>query len=112
MKLPARRTEELSGKTFEFAPGQTNAPQVGWRWKDEQHQPVTQIISNGYLLKVTFGQAGNGRLPGKIYICLPDPDKSFAAGTFNAEIKQPPQPKPAVPTPPKPNPPPPPRPKG
>ena len=102
VNLVARQPEELNGKTFEIAPDRTNAPQVGWRWKDEQQQPVTQIISNGYLLKVTFGQAGNGHMPGKIYICLPDPDKSFAAGTFDAEIRQPPQPKPAVPRPPKP----------
>jgi hypothetical protein len=98
----ARQAEELNGKTVEITPDRTNALQVGWRWKNEQQQPVTQVISNGYLLKVTFGQASNGRMPGKIYICLPDPDKSFAAGTFDAEIRQPPQPKPAVPRPPKP----------
>ena len=104
VSLPARQAVELSGKTLEISPDQTNAPPVGWRWKDERQQPVTQIISNGYLLKVTFGQATNGHLPGRIYICLPDPDKSFAAGTFDAEIRRPSAPKP--------NPPPPPRPKG
>jgi hypothetical protein len=97
--LTARQGEELSGKTFEIPPDRTNAPRVGWRWKNEQQQPVTQIISNGYLLKVTFGQANSGRMPGKIYICLPDADKSFAAGTFDAEIRQPPQPKSGVPKP-------------
>ena len=102
VNLPARHAGELSGKTFEVPPDRTNAPPVGWRWKDEQHQPVTRIISNGYLLKVTFGQATNGHLPGRIYICMPDPGKSFAAGTFDAEIKQPPPPKPTPPTPPRP----------
>ena len=97
--LVARQGKELSGKTVEIAPDRTNAPRVGWRWKDEQQQLVTQIISNGYLLKVTFGQATNGHMPGKIYICLPDADKSFAAGTFDAEIRQPPQPKPGSPKP-------------
>ena len=92
----------MSGKTVEIPPGQTNAPHVGWRWKDEQQQPVTQIISNGYLLKVTFGQATNGHMPGRIYICLPDADKSFAAGTFDAEIRQPPPANPGLPKPPKP----------
>ena len=100
--LVARQGEELSGKTVEVPPDRSNAPKVGWRWKNEQRQPVTQIISNGYLLKVTFGQAANGHMPGRIYICLPDADKSFAAGTFDAEIRQPPQPKPGVPKPPKP----------
>jgi len=97
--LVSPRGKELSGKTVEIPPNQTNAPHVGWRWKDEQQQLVTQVISNGYLLKVTFGQATNGHMPGKIYICLPDADKSFAAGTFDAEIRQPPQPKPGSPKP-------------
>jgi len=99
VNLVAYRGEELSGKTVEIPPDQTNAPHVGWRWKDEQQQPVTQIISNGYLLKVTFGQAANGHMPGKIYICLPDADKSFAAGAFDAEIKQPPPPRTGAPKP-------------
>jgi len=100
--LVARQSEELSGRTIEIAPDQTNAPRVGWRWKNDQQQPATQIISNGYLLKVTFGQATKGYMPGKIYICLPDADKSFAAGTFDAEIKKPLQPKPGPPMTPKP----------
>ena len=33
-----------------------------------------------------FGQATNGHMPGRIYLCLPDPDKSFVAGTFDAKI--------------------------
>ena len=97
--LAARQGEELSGKTVEVTPNQPGAPRVGWRWKNEQQQPVTQIISNGYLLKVTFGQAANGHMPGQIYICLPDADKSFAAGTFDAEIRKPPPPKPGSPKP-------------
>ena len=68
--LVARQSEELSGKTVEIAPDQTNAPRVGWRWKNDQQQPATQIISNGYLLKVTFGQATNG-LPARQNLHLP-----------------------------------------
>jgi DNA-directed RNA polymerase subunit RPC12/RpoP len=98
----ARHGEELSGKTVEIPPDQTNSPHVGWRWRDEQQQPVTQIVSNGYLLKVTFGKPSNGHISGKIYICLPDADKSFAAGTFDAEIRQPPPANPGLPKPPKP----------
>jgi hypothetical protein len=100
--LAARQSEELSGKTFEITPDQTNAPRLGWRWKNDQQQPVTRIISNGYLLKLTFGQVSNGRMPGKVYVCLPDQEKSFAAGTFEAEIRQPPPPGARPPRPPKP----------
>jgi hypothetical protein len=41
-----------------------------------------------------FGQATNQHMPGKIYLCLPDPAKSFVAGTFDAEIKKWTPPKP------------------
>jgi predicted RNA-binding Zn-ribbon protein involved in translation (DUF1610 family) len=100
--LVAGQGEELSGKTVEITPDQPLAPRVGWRWKDEQQQSATQIITNGYLLKVAFGQATNGHMPGQIYICLPDADKSFAAGTFDAEIRKPSPPKFGPSKPPKP----------
>jgi hypothetical protein len=102
VQLSVHQGEELSGKTVEVTPGQPSALRVGWRWKDQQEQPSTQVISNGYLLKVTFGQPSNERMPGQIYICLPDSEKSFAAGTFDAEIKRPPQPKSGPPAPPRP----------
>ena len=46
--LIARQGEELSGKTVEIAPDQPHAPRVVLRWKDEQQQPATETISNGY----------------------------------------------------------------
>jgi hypothetical protein len=57
-----------------------------------------------------FGQATNAHIPGRIYLCLPDPARSFVAGAFDAEIRKPsppkasppkaPQAKPAPPKPP------------
>jgi DNA-directed RNA polymerase subunit RPC12/RpoP len=104
LHLFARQGEELSGKTVQIAPDRPRAPRVILRWKDEQRQPATETINNGYALRVVFGQATNSHMPGTIYICLPDSDKSFVAGTFDAEIRRP--------SPPKTNPPGPPRPKG
>jgi DNA-directed RNA polymerase subunit RPC12/RpoP len=92
--LFAHQGEELSGKTVEIAPDRPHAPRVVLRWKDEQRQPATENINHGYALKVAFGQATNGHMPGKIYLCLPDQAKSFVAGAFDAEIRKPPLPKP------------------
>jgi DNA-directed RNA polymerase subunit RPC12/RpoP len=97
-----RQGEELSGKTVQIAPDRPRAPRVVLRWKDAQQQPATETINNGYALRVVFGQATNSRMPGNIYICLPDPDKSFVAGTFDAEIRRPPPPKTSPPGPPRP----------
>ena len=94
VNLFARRGEELSGKTVEITPDRPRAPKVTLRWKDKQQEAVTRGIANGYLLRVAFGQATNSRMPGQIYIALPDETESFVAGTFDAEITKPPPPKP------------------
>jgi DNA-directed RNA polymerase subunit RPC12/RpoP len=104
--LFAGQGEELSGKTVEVGPERAPPlPRVVLRWKDDQEKPVTQYFNSGYALKLVFGTAAAGRIPGKIYLCFPDDAKSFVAGTFEAEIRKPPPPKaprPKTPKPPKP----------
>jgi DNA-directed RNA polymerase subunit RPC12/RpoP len=90
----AQQGEELSGKSIEIAPDRLPPlPRVVLRWKDETDKPVNRNITSGYALKVVFGEAAGGRMPGRIYICLPDENKSFVAGTFDAEIRKPTPPK-------------------
>jgi DNA-directed RNA polymerase subunit RPC12/RpoP len=98
----ARQGEELSGKTVQIPSDRPRAPRVVLRWKDAQQQPATETISGGYALNLVFGEATNGRMPGKIFICLPDSSKSFVAGTFDAEIRKPAPQKPRSPKAPKP----------
>jgi len=94
VNLIAQRGEDLSGKTVEIAPDRSSATRAGLRWKNEQRKSAGRSFTNGYALKVMFGQASNRRMPGKIYLCLPDPAKSFVAGSFEAEIRKLPPPKP------------------
>ena len=94
IQLFARRSEDLSGQTVNIDAGRTNAPKVVLRWKDESDRAAQQVIKVGYAMRIEFGQAAGGRLPGKIYLCLPDHGKSWVAGTFEADIKNPPVPKP------------------
>ena len=102
LNLFARQGEELSGKAVQIDPIRTRAPAIVLRWKDAGQQPATETITGGYALRLVFGEATNGRMPGKIYICLPDAAKSVVAGTFDAEIKRPSSPTNAPPRPPKP----------
>ena len=44
---------------------------------------------NGYSMKQEFGTAKDGKIPGKLHLRLPDEERSFAIGTFEAEIKSP-----------------------
>ena len=102
IQLFAHQGEELSKKSIEVTPDKTPPlPRVVLRWKNDL-KPAEQRFIDGYALKLAFGEAANGRIPGKIYICLPDDAKSFVAGAFEAEIKKPPPPKPKQPKPPKP----------
>ena len=92
--LFAQQGEELSNKSIEVTPQRSPPlPKVVLRWKDDADKPVTRSITRGYALKLTFGEAVNSRIPGKIYICLPDEHESFVAGTFTAEIRKPSPPK-------------------
>lgn len=96
VNLFAKEAEDLAGKTVIIEATRTNAPRVVLRWKNEQGQPVTQDFHEGYALRVEFGSLAGKWLPGKIYVAVPDEGKSYAAGTFDAEIRKssPPKPKP------------------
>ena len=46
----------------------------------------TQVFMNGYAMRLEFGQAADDQIGGAIYLCLPDPGKSYLAGTFRARV--------------------------
>jgi hypothetical protein len=103
VQLFASAGEALSGKTIQVAPDRPPpVPNVVLRWKNDQQKAVTRNFGSGYALKLSFGEAANSRIPGQIFIGLPDEAKSFVAGTFEAEIRKPAPPKPKTPKPPKP----------
>ena len=52
-------------------------------------------FNRGYAMRLEFGVLMNDHLPGKIYLCTPDAEKSYLAGTFDAEIFRHHSPKPA-----------------
>ena len=91
--LFAERPQDLVGKTVILETTRTNAPRVILRWKDEQDKPVTKDFHQGYVARVEFGQVTGNRLEGRIYIATPDAARSYAAGTFSAEIRKPSPPK-------------------
>jgi hypothetical protein len=86
--LHAAKGEDLAGKVVQIRSDQSPAPTIQVRWKGPDAKPVTQRHRGGYALKVAFGQPANGRMPGKIWLSLPDPDQGFLSGTFDAEIRK------------------------
>ena len=59
---------------------------MSWRPKGET-MPKTRMYMEGYLMRLEFGRISSGRIPGKIYLCIPDFKRSFVAGTFSAVVK-------------------------
>lgn len=87
--LPGMPWEAPGGKSFKVpgTPGAA-APQIVLAWKEPgQAAPAEQTFTDKYTLALEFGQEKNGKLPGKIYLSLPDEVKSNVAGTFDADIK-------------------------
>ena len=39
-------------------------------------------------MRLKFGKRKDGRLPGTIYLCIDDKEKSFVTGTFEAVVEQ------------------------
>jgi DNA-directed RNA polymerase subunit RPC12/RpoP len=79
----------LSGRTF-TVPNQTAGvnPRLFLRWKEAgADMPNQATYTDSYALRLEFGALAGGTLPGKIYLCLPDQEKSFLAGTFEAQLK-------------------------
>lgn len=87
--LYARQGEDLAGKVINLETNRVKPPRVILRWKDEQDQPVTEHVREGYALRLEFGQVSGKRMPGRLYFCAPDEKRSYVAGTFEAEIRRP-----------------------
>lgn len=100
VRFAARQGEDLAGRTIQIPPTRPPPlPGLTLQWVDEAHGVTRQGFGSGYALKIAFGQPANGRMPGRLFVCAPDAEKSFVAGTFEAELRKAPPPKPAVPRP-------------
>ena len=82
--------EKLGGKTYESEHVTTVAgsPVVSMRWKDPTKTNMQeQGYFNNYAIKFELGEMLDGRIKGKIFIAVPDGQKSYVSGTFDAEVR-------------------------
>ena len=85
LTVPLKGGETLSGKTLEVASTATNVtqPRVVMSWKDPVvTNPGIENYAKGYAMKLEFGAGAGGKIPGKIFLCVPDMQQSFVAGDF------------------------------
>jgi hypothetical protein len=75
--------EKIEGKTYKL-----NIKGVRGETRPHIHihsKSGAAVYSNGYSMLLEFGKGKEGKVAGKIYLCLPDKDKSVIAGTFTAK---------------------------
>jgi len=83
----------LSGRSFEVGTNYAGfAPSVSLFWQEGDLR-VMEMFTNNFAMKLEFGNLSSNKLPGKIYLCLPDEMKSYVVGTFTAEIQRFPPPR-------------------
>ena len=93
--LPARRGEDLAGKTFVISTNFPTPPAVHLRWKVPQNKSLSEKFREGSAMKIAFDKAATGRITGKVWLSLPDTNYSTISGQFDAEIRKPLPKKPA-----------------
>ena len=82
--------ETIDGKKFKVKANDDTfgIPHIHFMYQVEgEDVPETDMFMQDYAMKLEFGKVSGGKLPGRIYLCLPDDKKSFVAGTFEAEMK-------------------------
>jgi len=86
----------LENKSLEFQTASgADAPNIEIAWQDDGENK-TETFQDGYAMELKFDEAKGRRIPGKIYLCLPDDSKSYIAGSFTVILPKPkPKPKPA-----------------
>lgn len=81
--------ESLAGQTLDILADANKSARVMLRWKDTTGTIQKGNYDSNYAMRLEFGPLANNRLPGKIWLCLPDPEKSYLLGTFNADARKP-----------------------
>lgn len=90
--LPLNAGEQMAGHTWNITKDMKGkgVPQVIKRWKtNPRYAASKKAFPTGYAMKLEFGQATNGIIPGKISVSLPDPESSYVVGSFKAALVTP-----------------------
>lgn len=85
--LRPKAGEQVAGSTWSISSDMKGptVPQVVKRWKpNPKFAPQSKPFATGYTMKLELGEMTDGEISGKIFLALPDPEKSVVAGLFKA----------------------------
>lgn len=80
--------EVMAGKSFNISNSVDRAAKITLRWK-ENGEVKRAYFRDSYVMRLDFGALDKTHLPGKIYLCTPDEQKSYLMGTFDADARKP-----------------------
>lgn len=85
--------QDIANNTFEANTNSTSGNlKVEIAWGDNG-QNNTQSFDMGYAMELKFDAAQKRKIPGHIYLCLPDDSKSYLAGNFTVFLPKPKKPQ-------------------
>lgn len=88
--LFTKKGEIPAGRSFVVTKeaGIGTVPHVHLAWKEEgQDFPQHASFMRDYAMTLEFGRITGKKLPGRIYVCLPDELHSVIAGAFEVDVK-------------------------
>jgi hypothetical protein len=74
----------VAGRSWKVKEADAPGPNVPEIWQEVAGQPV-MLHPNGYALTLELAPRKDGKVSGRVYLCLSDKDKSVLAGTFAAD---------------------------
>lgn len=80
--------ESLAGKNLNILADTNKSARVTLHWQTDTDTGKDSFDIN-YALRLEFSALANNHLPGKIYLCTPDDEKSYLMGAFNADVRKP-----------------------
>lgn len=83
--LRSKRGESLEGKTFRVTASDAK-PDARIIKRGPAGSGQSGTFAKGFALRLEFGKASEGLLPGKLYLSLPDREKSVVTGVFFATL--------------------------
>jgi hypothetical protein len=88
--LRLKAGEMLANQSWTVASDQkagSDVPQVYKRWQPAPGLPAAmKAFSSGYAMKLQLDKVADGAVSGKIFLALPDTEKSVVGGTFKATV--------------------------
>lgn len=82
--------ETVEGKKFRVTPKDGfGSPHVHVKWREKKGEgmPKSETFMKEYAMVLELGKKQRGKIPGKIYACMPDESRSFVAGTFTIVLQ-------------------------